>query len=1065
MDEDDEMRYSINDYAVGSITKVELTNFLTYDHGCYYPSPNLNVIIGSNGTGKSSVLCGICLAVGGKPALLGRSDRMDDYVKHGKQEGWVEVTIRDHNESKLKKFRIVLRKGTGSKADCTTEYFIDGRKVTHKVVNEVIKEFNIQIDNPCTFLAQDKVKSFSEQNSQKLLENTQKALGVGLYGKYTELCGESKKGNDVEQEKRKLEAELERIKKTISDLEPRVQAFHEQELRNRHINKLKECVAYLEAQAAFEHYQNEVSTKKDKENTLQKKMKDEEKVKRTIATLDQKLRQSRFQFGKEKEKMNDMEEELYDLLRERKLGDEIAENQKNFEIQKTKFDDWENERAVLEERIAGFRQNWKEVNDAYVPKDFSQEDQALSEEKDRVVALKEEIRRQYEQVKNKEQYIIRQGEQSKRALRSKIEHLQSERSVGHLQILQAYQFYKNNLGSFKYPVYIPFLDIFLKDRSAPRYLCNTVSIRDMAMFIFGCEDDERLMHSQRFKINTTIMKEEQRRQYEGVRPQISSSMRNMGFTNFLSEMIEAPDVVMAFLMANSSIHQIPIGTDRLNHKLEEVAAKIGDAHPLIFTPKIRCHTKYSPFTGDPIIRIDQLRDQSYFVNEHFQPSETDLTDVKREYRELKEKERGAVEERINAYTEKQRRYFEEREVEKRKQTELRTLKHKLEAECVKLDCHLDVRPEVEHAQKALEERNEMCKRKALQRGEKRLQILEALSKKIIELGEAAVSCHEAESHLDEQRTKETAVQLEMETIREEIAYLAREFRQAEEAFQRSNARFSDICHIPSVDPSELNGSHKRKLKELTEYFEKEGVERDVTALQNRIDQEIARNNVAGVTGSATDVERHTKSLEEKEKIDGSIRELREKLTISEAQLSEKLDAWREPVKHLVEKISDNFTKFFSQLNCIGEVKLCVPENEYHMEEYGIDIYVKFRENASLRRLDDKSQSGGERSVSTMLYMLALQELCPVPFRCVDEINQGMDPRNERKVFEMMLDILASEGSLAKTQYFLLTPKLLHGLRYNDKVRVGIIFNSPVTVTDNIYKSSLRTMLADVEESN
>ncbi|TKR64364.1 hypothetical protein L596_024912 [Steinernema carpocapsae] len=65
--------------------------------------------------------------------------------------------------------------------------------------------------------------------------------------------------------------------------------------------------------------------------------------------------------------------------------------------------------------------------------------------------------------------------------------------------------------------------------------------------------------------------------------------------------------------------------------------------------------------------------------------------------------------------------------------------------------------------------------------------------------------------------------------------------------------------------------------------------------------------------------------------------------------------------------------------------------------------------------------------STMLYMLALQELCPVPFRCVDEINQaggvnvrqnrnlrlkiaGMDPRNERKVFEMMLDILASEGS-------------------------------------------------------
>lgn len=28
------------------------------------------------------------------------------------------------------------------------------------------------------------------------------------------------------------------------------------------------------------------------------------------------------------------------------------------------------------------------------------------------------------------------------------------------------------------------------------------------------------------------------------------------------------------------------------------------------------------------------------------------------------------------------------------------------------------------------------------------------------------------------------------------------------------------------------------------------------------------------------------------------------------------------------------------------------------------------------------------------YIMALQELCPVPFRCVDEINQGMDPDNE-----------------------------------------------------------------------
>ena len=50
------------------------------------------------------------------------------------------------------------------------------------------------------------------------------------------------------------------------------------------------------------------------------------------------------------------------------------------------------------------------------------------------------------------------------------------------------------------------------------------------------------------------------------------------------------------------------------------------------------------------------------------------------------------------------------------------------------------------------------------------------------------------------------------------------------------------------------------------------------------------------------------------------------------------------------------------------------------------------------------QSGGERSVATALYMLALQELTTVPFRCVDEINQGMDATNERRVFQLLVCI-------------------------------------------------------------
>jgi hypothetical protein len=91
-----------------------------------------------------------------------------------------------------------------------------------------------------------------------------------------------------------------------------------------------------------------------------------------------------------------------------------------------------------------------------------------------------------------------------------------------------------------------------------------------------------------------------------------------------------------------------------------------------------------------------------------------------------------------------------------------------------------------------------------------------------------------------------------------------------------------------------------------------------------------------------------------------------------------------------------------------------------------------RENESLQILDAHRQSGGERSVSTIFYLLALQSLARAPFRVVDEINQGMDPRNERMVHERMVEIACREHT---SQYFLITPKLLTGLRYDRRMKV------------------------------
>ena len=124
---------------------------------------------------------------------------------------------------------------------------------------------------------------------------------------------------------------------------------------------------------------------------------------------------------------------------------------------------------------------------------------------------------------------------------------------------------------------------------------------------------------------------------------------------------------------------------------------------------------------------------------------------------------------------------------------------------------------------------------------------------------------------------------------------------------------------------------------------------------------------------------------------------------------------------------------------LASVGLARPDNTEDFAKYGICIKVSFRTNERLQELTAWQQSGGEKSVSTMMYMIALQEMTRCPFRVVDEINQGMDPVNERKVFDIIV-----QNSCAKqyAQYFLLTPKLLPDLAFDAKTKVICVYNGP-----------------------
>jgi chromosome segregation ATPase len=199
-----------------------------------------------------------------------------------------------------------------------------------------------------------------------------------------------------------------------------------------------------------------------------------------------------------------------------------------------------------------------------------------------------------------------------------------------------------------------------------------------------------------------------------------------------------------------------------------------------------------------------------------------------------------------------------------------------------------------------------------------------------------------------------------------------------------------------------------------------------------------------------------------ERLENKLSDYRNQLAGYDSAIKEVRDRWEPRLDALIAKISDAFGDSFARIGCAGQVSLDKVEAEpgpngepggSEFDQWAIQIHVKFREHEQLSILDSHRQSGGERAVSTIFYLMALQSLSASPFRVVDEINQGMDPRNERMVHGRLVDIACDPGAEGATdedgnpvggggggQYFLITPKLLSGLSYKPGMRVLCIYS-------------------------
>jgi chromosome segregation ATPase len=157
---------------------------------------------------------------------------------------------------------------------------------------------------------------------------------------------------------------------------------------------------------------------------------------------------------------------------------------------------------------------------------------------------------------------------------------------------------------------------------------------------------------------------------------------------------------------------------------------------------------------------------------------------------------------------------------------------------------------------------------------------------------------------------------------------------------------------------------------------------------------------------------------------GNVEELKVKLAQlqenKKAMLSElgsRKGVWRKAMEDLVETIDPPYQAVLGAADASGFIRF---EEGADIEDAGINLYVGFR-GGSPATLDPFTQSGGERSVALMAFILSLQARIVSPIRAMDEFDIHMDPKNREAMFKM---ILAQMRQRETSQYIVITPSVL-----------------------------------------
>uniref|UniRef100_A0A8C1T6F8 Structural maintenance of chromosomes protein 6 n=1 Tax=Cyprinus carpio TaxID=7962 RepID=A0A8C1T6F8_CYPCA len=159
---------------IGVIESITLRNFMSHHLlGPFKFGPNVNFIVGNNGTGKSAILTALIVGLGGKATTTNRGTSLKGFVKYGESFADIKVKLKNRGNDPYKgdiygdsiciEHRITSDGCRTCKIKNKIGHVISTKK---EELTAILDHFGIQVDNPVSVLNQEMSKQFLHSKSE-----------------------------------------------------------------------------------------------------------------------------------------------------------------------------------------------------------------------------------------------------------------------------------------------------------------------------------------------------------------------------------------------------------------------------------------------------------------------------------------------------------------------------------------------------------------------------------------------------------------------------------------------------------------------------------------------------------------------------------------------------------------------------------------------------------------------------------------------------------------------------------------------------------------------------------